>query len=146
VRSWPTSRKTSLKVNIILTSTWLKHLLIHDIAHGADVYIDPAQLGTAAPPRAVHNKETSAATKINTGETGTAAKQPKIVNTTKLEETIEFQTSAHELYETLLDSQRVNAWTHGSAKIEREVGGKFELFNGNVSGEIVEVVSACSFG
>ncbi|KAJ2961063.1 hypothetical protein NQZ79_g3604 [Umbelopsis isabellina] len=109
-------------------------------AHGADVYIDPTQLGTAAPPRAVHNKETSAGNKLNTGATTSAAKQPKIVNTTKLEENVEFQTSAHELYETLLDPQRVNAWTRGSAKIEREVGGKFELFNGNVSGEIVEVV------
>lgn len=113
-------------------------------AHGADVYIDPAQLGTAAPPRVVPvTKEFSTATKINDGTSGTdAAKHGKIVNTTKLEENIEFQTSAHELYETLLDSQRVAAWTRGSARISREVGGKFEFFNGNVSGEILECVSA----
>ncbi|KAH8549108.1 activator of Hsp90 ATPase [Umbelopsis sp. PMI_123] len=110
-------------------------------AHGADVYIDPSQLGTAAPPRAAHaTKETSAATKVIDASATSADKRGKIVNTTKLEETVEFQTSAHELYETLLDSQRVAAWTRGSAKMTREVGGKFEFFNGNVSGEILECV------
>ncbi|CAO3695125.1 unnamed protein product [Umbelopsis ramanniana] len=111
-------------------------------AHGADVYIDPSQLGTAPPPRVAHAaKENSAATKGQDGASTTGAdKRGKIVNTTSLEEAVEFQTSAHELYETLLDSQRVAAWTRGSAKMSRDIGGKFEFFNGNVSGEIVETV------
>lgn len=101
-------------------------------------------MGTAPPPRVAHAaKENSTAIKGQGGASTTGAdKRGKIVNTTSLEEAVEFQASAHELYETLLDSQRVAAWTRGSAKMSRDIGGKFEFFNGNVSGEIVETVSA----
>ncbi|KAF7726617.1 hypothetical protein EC973_008581 [Apophysomyces ossiformis] len=111
--------------------------------HGSDVYIDPSQLGTAAAPRAVHvpQKELSSATLVNSGDKSAALEAPaKKVNTTSLDETIDFQTSAHELYETLLDPQRVSIWTRSPAKISKEVGSKFELFNGNVSGELKEAV------
>ncbi|RUS21410.1 activator of Hsp90 ATPase [Endogone sp. FLAS-F59071] len=110
-------------------------------AHAKDVYIDPEQLGQAPPPRPAHaeTKETVGATRIGASETpeGMAA---KVVNTTTLKDTIEFQTSAHELYETLLDLGRVQAWSRGPAIIAREPGSKFELFGGNVTGELVEVV------
>ncbi|KAG0186277.1 hypothetical protein DFQ28_008076 [Apophysomyces sp. BC1034] len=111
--------------------------------HGSDVYIDPAQLGTAAAPRATQaaSKERSGATVINSADKSVTPEVPaKKVNTTSLDETIDFQTSAHELYETLLDSNRVSIWTRGPAKISKEVGSKFELFNGNVSGEIKEAI------
>ncbi|RUP47416.1 LOW QUALITY PROTEIN: activator of Hsp90 ATPase [Jimgerdemannia flammicorona] len=109
-------------------------------AHAKDVYIDPEQLGQAPPPRLVH-AETVGGTRVGTS-TGTPEGKPaKVINTTTHKETIEFQTSAHDMYETLLDVQRVQAWTRGSAKISREPGSQFELFGGNVTGEIVEVVS-----
>lgn len=111
-------------------------------------------MGTAAPARATEHiaKER---TSINTASTTTTTtstsssskgekKSPSKVNTTTLEETIEFQTSAHELYETLLDAQRVSIWTRGPAKISREVGSTFELFNGNVKGQLLEAVSTKS--
>ncbi|OZJ05936.1 hypothetical protein BZG36_01229 [Bifiguratus adelaidae] len=107
-------------------------------AHGKDVYIDPSQLGKAAPPRLVH-KETSGSTRVNTTST-TTGNTAKVHNTTTLKETIEFQASASELYETLLDTARVKAWTRGSGEVSKEVGGKFNLFGGNVIGENVELV------
>lgn len=113
------------------------------------MYIDPSQLGTAANKGAEH--VTKERTAINTGNKEPAAvatsassapapKSSNKVNTTTLEENVEFQTSAHELYETLLDTQRVCAWTRGPAKISKEKNSPFELFNGNVRGEILELV------
>ncbi|KAI7870026.1 activator of Hsp90 ATPase [Spinellus fusiger] len=108
--------------------------------HSSDVYIEPSQLGQAAPPRVATPtaKPQSAPSQTNASTTGT--RTAAIVNTTTVTDTLEFLTSAQELYETLLDPQRVTAWTRGPAKISREIGSKFELFHGNVTGEILELV------
>ncbi|ORX89361.1 hypothetical protein K493DRAFT_233839 [Basidiobolus meristosporus CBS 931.73] len=110
-------------------------------AHGKDVYIDPSQLRTPSPApvslsiseQAIKaSKESSAANKEPV-----VKKAPK-VNTTTLKETIEFVASAHEVYETLLEEQRVSIWTRGPAKISKEKNSQFELFGGNISGKILE--------
>ncbi|KAI7827121.1 activator of Hsp90 ATPase [Gamsiella multidivaricata] len=63
------------------------------------------------------------------------------VNTTTLEESIEMQASAHDVYDVLLNQAKVAAWTRsGDSKIEAKVGSKFSFFGGNVSGEIKELV------
>lgn len=109
-----------------------------------DVYIESDKMGTPTPPRVATTKEHSSSTKFGSSSGTTvdaAAEVPaKKVNTTSLNETTEFQTSAHELYETLTDVQRVQVWTRGPVKLSKEVGSKFELFGGNVSGEILELV------
>lgn len=104
-------------------------------------------MGAAAPTRGAEHvaKEKTTINKSQPSTTTTTAapaeKGSSKVNTTTLEDTVEFQTSAHELYETLLDTQRVCAWTRGPAKISKEKGSKFELFNGNVRGELLDAVS-----
>lgn len=109
-------------------------------------------MGAAAPTRGAEHvaKEKTTINKSQPTTTTTAAPSTNAekgssssskVNTTTLEDTVEFQTSAHELYETLLDTQRVCAWTRGPAKISKEKGSKFELFNGNVRGELLDAVS-----
>ncbi|KAI9329652.1 activator of Hsp90 ATPase [Pilaira anomala] len=109
-----------------------------------DVYIESHKMGTPTPPRVATTKEHSSSTKFgsSSGTTvdATAEVPAKKVNTTSLSETTEFQTSAHELYETLTDVQRAQVWTRGPVKLSKEVGTKFELFGGNVSGEILELV------
>ncbi|ORX94476.1 hypothetical protein K493DRAFT_315460 [Basidiobolus meristosporus CBS 931.73] len=80
-------------------------------------------------------------TQSNTGaNNASASKKSQAINTTTLRETIEFVASAHDIYETLLDQQRVSAWTRGSAKISRESNSPFEFFGGNISGSVVEAV------
>ncbi|KAI9092189.1 activator of Hsp90 ATPase [Phlyctochytrium arcticum] len=59
---------------------------------------------------------------------------------TAIDQSIEFVASAHDIFETLLDKQRVQAWTRGKADISPEVGSSFSLFDGNISGTIAEVV------
>ncbi|KAI9495615.1 activator of Hsp90 ATPase [Zychaea mexicana] len=122
--------------------------------HGSDVHIEKDQLGAAAAAAAANNASetvTKTRTSINnssssqkpataaaTGGASAKGSSSTKVNTTTLEEVVEFQTSAHELYETLLDTPRVSIWTRGPAKISKEKGSKFELFNGNVRGELLE--------
>ncbi|CDH50866.1 chaperone activator aha1 [Lichtheimia corymbifera JMRC:FSU:9682] len=116
--------------------------------HGSDVYIAKDEMGAAAPTRGAEHvakekttiNKSQPTTTITTTTAAPAEKGSSKVNTTTLEDTVEFQTSAHELYETLLDTQRVCAWTRCPAKISKEKGSKFELFNGNVRGELLDAV------
>ncbi|KAI7859636.1 activator of Hsp90 ATPase [Circinella umbellata] len=113
--------------------------------HGADVHIEKEKLGTAdatvRAPESVTKQKTSVNNNTTSFSSTTSTKSKSSsgkVNTTTLDDVVEFQTSAHELYETLLDGQRVSIWTRGPAKISKEKGSKFELFNGNVRGELLE--------
>lgn len=110
-----------------------------------DVYIDSDKMGTATPPRLATTTEHSSATKFGSSATTTSSSSNSTtpaqkVNTTSLNDSIEFQTSAHELYETLTDLNRAQIWTRGPVKLSKEVNSTFEFFGGNVSGEILELV------
>lgn len=77
-------------------------------------------------------KETTPAANVKAGH---------VVNTTTVSEQEEFQTTAAELYQTFTDPQRIAAFTRAPPKRFEGAhqGGKFELFDGNVSGEYVEL-------
>jgi activator of HSP90 ATPase len=53
----------------------------------------------------------------------------------------EFRTTAEEMYATFVDPQRLAAFTRAPPKLFEgaKKGGKFELFDGNVSGEYLEL-------
>ncbi|KAI8981549.1 activator of Hsp90 ATPase [Pilobolus umbonatus] len=106
-----------------------------------DVYIETDKMGVPPPSRVT--KEKSGATQFSSNITSTPAvvkEEVKKVNTTTLRDSIEFQTSARELYETLTNAQRVQIWTRGHVIMKQEIKSKFELFGGNVSGEILELI------
>ncbi|KAK7744381.1 Co-chaperone [Diatrype stigma] len=65
-----------------------------------------------------------------------------IVNTTTVTDQEEFRTTAAELYKTFTDPQRLAAFTRAPPKTFEgaKEGGKFELFDGNVAGEFLELV------
>ncbi|CAK7270344.1 Co-chaperone [Sporothrix epigloea] len=65
----------------------------------------------------------------------------RTINTTTVTDQEEFRTTAEQLYQTFTDPQRIAAFTRGQPKLFEgaEVGGKFELFDGNVAGEYVEL-------
>lgn len=69
------------------------------------------------------------------------AATPGTVNTTTLEDTVELQASAHDIYDVLLNQAKVQIWTRSNkSTIEAKVGTKFSLFGGSVTGEIKELV------
>ncbi|KAF9111174.1 hypothetical protein BGX27_005290 [Mortierella sp. AM989] len=105
------------------------------LVHGKDVQVDSDFPKPSTPVSASSDRSTpvpSAVPKPTTSGT---------VNTTTLEETIEMQASAHDIYDVLLNQAKVAVWTRSnSSTIEAKVGSKFSFFGGNVSGEIKELV------
>ncbi|KAL9607423.1 MAG: hypothetical protein Q9167_007666 [Letrouitia subvulpina] len=69
------------------------------------------------------------------------AKSGPLVNTTTVTSTEEFRTTASELYQTFTSPDRLAAFTREPPKIFEgaHVGGKFELFGGNVAGIFEEL-------
>lgn len=62
-------------------------------------------------------------------------------NISKLHLKTEFNTTAEQLYLTLLDPQRVSMWTRSSPDgIEPKIGAEFKLFGGGVQGKILRLV------
>ncbi|KAI1258326.1 hypothetical protein MGN70_001375 [Eutypa lata] len=64
-----------------------------------------------------------------------------IVNTTTVTDQEEFRTTAEELYKTFTEPDRLAAFTRAPPKKFEgaKKGGKFELFDGNVAGEFLEL-------
>jgi activator of HSP90 ATPase len=83
--------------------------------------------GSPAPTSSASN------TKSNAGS---------VVNTTTVTDNEEFRTTAEEAYQVFVDSQRIAAFTRAPPKLFEgaKKGGKFEIFDGNVSGEYLELV------
>ncbi|KAI1653293.1 activator of Hsp90 ATPase [Daldinia decipiens] len=101
-----------------------------DIQHAAGT--NPSSGFTApkyhVPSSATSKADAGASTQKNSGS---------VVNTTTVTDQEEFRTTAAELYQTFTDPQRLAAFTRAPPKRfdGAQKGGKFELFDGNVSGE-----------
>lgn len=77
--------------------------------------------------------------KTTTTTTTTASGKKVSVNTTTVTAQDEFRTTAEELYTTFTDPQRIAAFTRGAPRQfdGAHVGGRFAIFDGNVTGEYV---------
>lgn len=104
-----------------------------DIQHAPDA--NPAKSFPAPKPFVASHPVST-----NSNSTSTSTSGGK-VNVTTVSSTEEFRTSAAELYTTFTDPQRIAAFTRGSLKLFEgaKIGGKFEMFDGNVSGEYTEL-------
>ncbi|KAJ3177798.1 hypothetical protein HDU87_004320 [Geranomyces variabilis] len=105
-------------------------------AHLKDVYIAPEAMQGHPVLKSYAPKPPAPATTSST----TAAESAGKSGVTTIKQTIEFSASPRDIFETLVDKQRVQGWTRGKAEVGREVGSKFCLFDGNITGEVVEVV------
>jgi len=80
-------------------------------------------------------------TPIVSSESKTSSSGKSLVNTTTVTATDEFRTTAEELFRTFTDAQRIAAFTRAAPKQfdGAKVGGKFAIFDGNVTGEFVKL-------
>lgn len=106
-----------------------------DIQHGADhkPAFTPAKVySSSSVGKSSTSSQPSAGASTSTGEK---------VNVTTVTDSEEFRTSADQLFQTFTDPQRIAAFTRGSLKVFEgaHVGGKFEMFDGNVTGEFAEL-------
>ncbi|EAW10570.1 AHA1 family protein [Aspergillus clavatus NRRL 1] len=107
--------------------------------HGKDIQhapgVNPSSGFTAPASYPQISKPASSAPKTTTSTSKVA------VNTTTVTATDEFRTTAEELYITFTDPQRIAAFTRGAPRQfdGAQVGGKFSIFDGNVTGEYVKL-------
>lgn len=110
-----------------------------DIQHGKDQ--DPNR-GFQAPKYLSSSSINKSSTQgsSSTSPSSTNGNGPRI-NVTTVQDTGEFRTTASELYTTFTDPARIAAFTRAPPKLFEgaKVGGKFELFGGNVAGEYTEL-------
>jgi activator of HSP90 ATPase len=104
-----------------------------DIQHNADS--NPSS-GVATPTW--HPQKERNATPAGVRSTTTTTSHSS-VNTTTVAATDEFRTTAEEMYQTFTDPQRIAAFTRGAPRLFEgaKPGGKFSIFDGNVTGEFV---------
>ncbi|OJJ49452.1 hypothetical protein ASPZODRAFT_129922 [Penicilliopsis zonata CBS 506.65] len=104
--------------------------------HGKDIQHAPGSnpsSGFATPT--YHPQATKTSVPAPSTSTSTAGKVA--VNTTTVSASDEFRTTAEELYTTFIDPQRIAAFTRAPPRQfdGAHVGGKFSIFDGNVTGE-----------
>ena len=108
--------------------------------HGKDIQHAPGSNPSSGFSTPKYHPQTGPVAKpaaTSSSQTSTGAK----VNTTTVNDNEEFRTTAEELYKTFTDPQRIAAFTRAPPKVFEgaKQGGKFELFDGNVSGEYLEL-------
>ncbi|KAI8607793.1 activator of Hsp90 ATPase [Chytriomyces sp. MP71] len=111
-------------------------------ANGKDVHIPKEEMkghptGTQYKPKPVSALDSAAAA---AAETKPAVPSSVLGSLATINLNVEFVCSAADLYSTLLDQGRVQAWSRGPASIKPEVGAEVKLFGGNVEGKILELV------
>ncbi|KAK0513818.1 hypothetical protein JMJ35_003540 [Cladonia borealis] len=108
-------------------------------ANGQPASILPTKTTTSSTTSMTKAKSDTATSAPKSNATNTAGRPS--VNTTSLTSTEEFRTTAAELYTTFTDPSRIAAFTRAPPKVFEgaHVGGKFELFGGNVSGEFTHL-------
>lgn len=105
--------------------------------HGKDIQHAPG----SGPTSGVSTPKLHNPGPAPTSFTATQTKGSSSVNTVTVTDSEEFRAPASELYQTFTDPQRITAFTRAAPKLFEgaKVGGKFELFGGNVSGEYLEL-------
>ncbi|MED6130441.1 hypothetical protein PIB30_000942 [Stylosanthes scabra] len=94
----------------------------------------------AASPAVAPSSASTAAKKDGSAEK--EAKKKKKEGFKSITMTERFNCRARDLYEILLDENRWKGFTQSNAKISKEVGGEFMIFDGSVTGTNVELQEA----
>ncbi|KAI5467710.1 activator of Hsp90 ATPase [Mariannaea sp. PMI_226] len=110
--------------------------------HGKDIQHAPGSnpsSGFSTPRTMAQKASTEKPTSAPTAQTTTVG----TVNTVTVTDNEEFRTTAEEMFQTFVDPQRLAAFTRAPPRVFEgaKKGGKFELFDGNVSGEYLELES-----
>jgi activator of HSP90 ATPase len=63
-----------------------------------------------------------------------------MMKTRTIKQSVDFKASPHEVYEALMDPEKHSELTDSVADINREVGGKFRIYDGDIEGENLELV------
>ncbi|KAH8666565.1 activator of Hsp90 ATPase [Xylariales sp. PMI_506] len=109
--------------------------------HGKDIQHAPGSNPSSGFATPKYQGSSAGTPGKSDGTPSTQSNQGSVVNTLTVSDSEEFRTTAEELYKTFTDPQRLAAFTRAAPKKFEgaKPGGKWELFDGNVSGEYVEL-------
>lgn len=107
--------------------------------HGKDIQHAPGSNPSSGFATPTHQPLKTSSPAAGTSKTTTSSTGKVSVNTTTVTASDEFRTTAEEMYTTFTDPQRIAAFTRGTPRQFEgaKVGGKFAIFDGNVTGEYV---------
>ena len=57
-----------------------------------------------------------------------------------IEQEIVIKSTPHEIYEVFMDEKKHSKLTESKAKVSREIGGNFSIFEGSLSGKNIELI------
>lgn len=57
-----------------------------------------------------------------------------------IEQEIRIKSPPHEIYEAFMDAKKHSKFTESKAKVSREIGGSFSIFEGSLSGKNVDLI------
>jgi activator of HSP90 ATPase len=103
-------------------------------ANISDVFIDKSASSETAKPTSYQPKPPAPVldSKVESKVLGGVA---------TIDYTVVFQAAASDIYSTLINPDRIRIWTRsGNAVSDPVAGGKFSLFNDNITGEYVELI------
>ena len=63
-----------------------------------------------------------------------------VIKTKSIKQSLLIRASPHEIYEAFMDSKKHSKFTESKAKISREVGGSFSIFEGDLEGKNLELI------
>ena len=63
-----------------------------------------------------------------------------VIKTKTIEQSILIKASPHDIYEAFMDSKKHSKFTESKAKISREIGGTFSVFEGDLGGKNIELI------
>lgn len=113
-------------------------------AHASDIQLDQEKVQsvlTKENQKGAGVKAKPATPKVEARAQSATQSKP---NTSTLHLEPVFNTTAEQLYITLLDGQRIAAWTRSNPQIESfppKEGSEFKFFGGSISGKFVKLVS-----
>lgn len=123
--------------------------------HGSDIQVDDSQVMSTftkgnqnlkymkpvVKEKTTFNKNTVSSSSDSKNKSTPLPEYAQKYNISTLHLTSEFNTTAEQLYITLLDPSRVAMWTRSAPiGIEPKVGSEFKLFGGGVEGKILRLV------
>jgi activator of HSP90 ATPase len=62
------------------------------------------------------------------------------MKTKTIRQSVTFRTTAHEVYETIMDPKKHSEFTGSQVRMGRKVGGKFSVYGGDIEGVNLELV------
>ena len=63
-----------------------------------------------------------------------------VIKTKTIEQSVSIKASPQEVYEAFMDSKKHSKFTESKARISREIGGKFSIFEGDLEGKNLELI------